>query len=123
MDNNNRYIFDKRVIKKVVLKYGIILFALFLILVPINTLLSSIMESGIVFVDILIGLVFILLVETILDKIEKKREEKAELKRLEEKRAKRQAKKANKEDIVVEIENVKVRNGKEKDTEDKKEDK
>ena len=115
------YIFDKRKLKKLFIKYGLIMLTLFPILIVVNILLSKFFESGILFFDIMIGLVYIFAVEIILGKIKKRKEEKIERERIEEKRAKKRRKTEEMGASVVEISDVEVRDGKEKI--DKKEDK
>ena len=114
---NHNYIFDKRLIKKLFIKYGLIFLGLLPILILINFLLGSVGQGTLVFVDVAVGLIFILVVEIIISKIARNREEKAEI----------MAKKKNKEKQldnteVIEITEVEVRNekNKTKDKEDSK---
>ena len=74
---DNRYIFDKRVMKKLLLKYGLILLSLFPILIFINWVFKFLASTiGYVLLDIAIGLIYIFLIEVMLDKIAKRKEEK-----------------------------------------------
>lgn len=103
MDNDNRYIFDKRVMKKLLLKYGLILLTLLPILILVNWLCGFLVSTiGYVLLDVAIGLVYIFLVEVILDKIAKRKEAKEEEERKEAKKAKaRKQKEENEADVII----------------------
>ena len=90
----DHYFFDKRIMKKIFLKYGLMILALFPILILINSIMG--LESGtMIVVDVAIGLVYILLVEVMLSKISKWKESKKDGK-----------KEKNVEEIVIEAETV-----------------
>ena len=110
--NRNNYVFDKRVMKKLIIKYGIIMLTLFPILIAINILLSKVFDSGIIFFDIMLGLGYILLIEVILHKIEIRREEKLEEARAKVKREKKRKQQEEKSAEIIEVTDVEVRSGK-----------
>ena len=96
----DHYIFDKRVMKKLFLKYGIMLFVLFILLIFVNTLIGIENSTAVIFIDMAIGLAYILIVEIVLSKIKQKKLEKSE-----------EDKKNKTEEIVIEAEVVDKKNG------------
>ncbi|MBE5735165.1 MAG: hypothetical protein E7361_01805 [Clostridiales bacterium] len=96
----DHYIFDKRVMKKLFLKYGIMLFVLFILLIFVNTLIGIENSTAVIFIDMAIGLAYILVVEIVLSKIKQKKLEKSE-----------EDKKNKTEEIVIEAEVVDKKNG------------
>lgn len=100
---DNRYIFDKRVMKKLLLKYGLILLSLFPILILINWVFKFIASTiGYVLLDIAIGLIYIFLVEVMLDKIAKRKEEKKEQEvRQKKKQSKQRAKEESEAEVII----------------------
>ena len=110
--DRNRYIFDKRLMKKYFIKYAIIMLTLFPILIAVNILLSQFFDSGILFFDIMLGLVYILTIEIILHKIQVRKEEKIEEERIRAKREKKRRQIEEKSADVVEVKDVELKSGK-----------
>ena len=80
--NNDHYVFDKRVMKKLFIKYGLFLLAMLPIFILVNILLSkSVSSSAFVFVDIAIGLICLLIMEIVISKVNKSREQKLQNKK------------------------------------------
>ena len=71
----DRYFFDKRVMKKILLKYGIMFLCVFPVLVLINYFLNKVVEY---WVTIIIDVTFILLVLFVVQLIENKIKENKE---------------------------------------------
>lgn len=81
-DNNNRYIFDKRVMKRGLIKYGIMFFAFFVLLIVINVLIFQplhISSTAVVALDVVIALALWLACEAVLSKIAERRRAKQEM--------------------------------------------
>ncbi len=74
----DHYIFDKRVMKKIFLKYGLMMLFLFPILILVNILLGIEDSTTTILVDMMIGLVYVLVVEVVISKIKKRKEAKNE---------------------------------------------
>ncbi len=74
---DDRYFFDKRIIKQKVKKYGLIFLCLFPILILINTLLKPHLTFWlIVLIDASVAFLGLLVVELIINHIKDKKEEK-----------------------------------------------
>lgn len=67
----DRYIFDKRVIKRNVIKYGLALLIALPLVIWLNTLMVEISTVAVIFIDIAIFGVVILICTLICDKIQK----------------------------------------------------
>ena len=74
---NNRYIFDKRIIKHYIIKYGLMMLLALPIAILVNVLIGDKVGTvAIVFIDIAIFGAVVLICTLICDKIQKIREEK-----------------------------------------------
>jgi len=114
--NNNNYIFDKRVMKKYFIKYGIILACLFVVFILINNLFPADMQTGtVVLVDTAIGLILLLVIEVVLSKIKAKKEEQLKKKEKDKKLEKNKKDKEQEAQDIIEIDNVVERSGRKKD--------
>ena len=102
----DHYIFDKRIMKKFFLKYGLIMLGLFVILVVFNTLCPIEDSTTAIIVDMSIGLGYVLLVEFVLSKIKQRRQEKEEIESREKKER----------EIIVEAEVVDKKKGNRQNT-------
>ena len=99
---NDRYLFDKRVMKKYLTKYGLMFLGIFVILIFVNGLLpSSIDGSAMIFIDVAAALILLLVIEVVIGKIKKKKMEKVERRKMEKTSTESQ-------DVVV-VENVEVK--------------
>jgi len=74
----DHYIFDKRVMKKIFLKYGLMMLFLFPILILVNILLGVEDSTTTILVDMVIGLVYVLVVEVVISKVKKRKDAKNE---------------------------------------------
>ena len=74
----DRYLFDKRVMKKLFLKYGLILGFVFILLIFVNMLLPGLDGAALIAVDLLITFIVVLSVEFVLKKIKARKMEKEE---------------------------------------------
>ena len=73
----DRYFFDKRVMKQIFKKYGLIFLGLFPILIVVNHFLNPILKYWlVVLIDVTIALLGILIVQAIINHIKQKKEEK-----------------------------------------------
>lgn len=111
----DRYFFDKRVIKKNLIKYGIIFLIALPILIGINVGVKSLSFWGGVFIDVAVLLVIIVVCNIVFDKIQanKERKEQEELQKQKKiERARRRAKKnkstPNRQKVEHKVENIEV---------------
>lgn len=75
---SDRYFFDKRVIKKALIKYGILFAIAFLVIWPLNAfVLIQYLDKGMgIFISVLVALAIVLLGDFLYSKIESKRKNK-----------------------------------------------
>lgn len=100
---NDHYLFDKRIMKKLLIKYGIMLTGIFILLILINSVLPSDMtDTTVVIIDVAITLFIWLIVEIIIGKIKSKRLEKMEKK-------KKMEKSVSKDSDIIVIEDAEVK--------------
>lgn len=109
IDGEERYFFDKRVVKKVLLKYGLIFLFCFPILILLNLWFNNFMPYFLVIIiDCAIVFSVVFVVNLIIDKIKLK---KAEQKKIEELKLKKQLhvenRKSNKKSKIIKNENKK----------------
>ncbi len=81
MDDNNRYIFDKRIMKKALIKYATMFIAFFVLLIIINVLVFQPLDvslTTVVVIDIAIALGLWLGCEVVLGKIAERKKVKKE---------------------------------------------
>lgn len=81
----DRYIFDKRNIKSGFKKYGIMFLICLPILVGVNFLLKDLSTGWVIFIDVVLALGVIIVLDLIVGKIEEKKEEKRKAKEEDEK--------------------------------------
>ncbi len=111
--DNNHYIFDKRIMKKYLIKYGIILLCLFVVFILINSLFpADTSTSTVVLVDSAVGLVLLLLIEVVLSKIKARKEKETNNKERAKKIEKKQLEESQ---DVIEVNDVVERSGRKKD--------
>lgn len=71
----DRYFFDKRVMKKILIKYGIMFLCLFPVLIIVNYFLNKVLHYWVtIIIDITIVLFVVFSVELIISSIKKKKE-------------------------------------------------
>lgn len=74
----DRYFFDKRVMKKILIKYGLMALGILPVLLIVNYFLNKVLSFGLtVLVDVALILVMVLIIETIINTIKKRKEESA----------------------------------------------
>lgn len=75
MANNDRYFFDKRVVKKTLIKYGCLFAIAFIILIPINAflLVGNLSQGWGIFISVLIALAVVLLGDYIIYLVKNKK--------------------------------------------------
>lgn len=74
----DRYFFDKRVMKKILIKYGLMALGILPVLLIVNYFLNKVLSFGLtVLVDVALILVMVLIIETIINAIKKRKEESA----------------------------------------------
>jgi len=101
----DRYFFDKRVMKKAFIKYGIILGFAFVVLILVNFALPPMDDAALIAIDMIITLTIVGVSEIILRKIKARKMEKEQERKEMEKRAAKQQRKEQ----VVEVKTAPVK--------------
>lgn len=77
----DRYFFDKRVMKKLLIKYGIMFLCLFPVLIVVNYFLNQVLDFWVtIIIDVTLILLVVFVVELILNKIKQKKENEEQIK-------------------------------------------
>lgn len=74
----DRYFFDKRVMKKILIKYGLMALGILPVLLIVNYFLNKVLSFGLtVLVDVALILVMVFAIEAVINAIKKRKEESA----------------------------------------------
>ena len=74
----DRYFFDKRVMKKILIKYGLMALGILPVLLIVNYFLNKVLSFGLtVLVDVALILVLVFAIEAVINAIKKRKEESA----------------------------------------------
>lgn len=108
---DERYFFDKRNIKRGTKKYGIMMLICLPILIGVNYLLGDLATGWVIFIDVVLALFVIIVLDLIVSKIQARKELKQRQLEEDERLKKRvQARTPKKENIAVKPKKRKRRN-------------